>query len=61
MPPKKRALLRESRSALAPDIRERIKHINSCKSLKTEFPDQYVYFWNLFQTQPREKTRRRDC
>jgi len=55
---KNRALLRESRSALAPDIRERIKHINSCKSLKTEFPDQYVYFWNLFQTHPnREKKR----
>ena len=55
---KKRALLRESRSAVAPDIRERIKNIHSSTSLKTEFPDQYVYFWNLFQTHPnREKKR----
>ncbi len=58
MPPKKRALLREARSAIAPDIRERIKNIHSSKSLKTDFPEQYVYFWNLFQTHPnREKKR----
>ena len=38
----------------------RIKFIRSSYSLKRKHPDQYEFFWNLFQTHPKREEKRVD-